>query len=129
VKKIEKACEHTKDNKKIILNVAFNYGGRDEIVHAVQQIMYDGYAADAITEELISQYMYTGGLPDPDLIIRTSGEFRLSNFLIWQGAYSEYYTTPVYWPDFSREELLKAVWEYSNRRRRFGMTDEQIDET
>jgi undecaprenyl diphosphate synthase len=63
------------------------------------------------------------------LIIRTSGEFRLSNFLIWQGAYSEYYTTPVYWPDFSREELLKAVWEYSNRRRRFGMTDEQIDDT
>jgi undecaprenyl diphosphate synthase len=129
VKKIEQACDYTKDNEKIILNVAFNYGGRDEIVHAVQQIMRDGYTADDITEDLVSQYMYTGGLPDPDLIIRTSGEFRLSNFLIWQGAYAEYYTTPVYWPDFSREELLKAVWEYSNRRRRFGMTDEQIDDT
>ena len=127
IKKIEGACEYTKDNDKIILNVAFNYGGRDEIVRAVRRIMRDGHAPEAVDAEMISQYMYTGGLPDPDLIIRTSGEFRLSNFLIWQGAYSEYYATPAYWPDFDREELLKAIWEYSRRKRRFGMIDEQLE--
>lgn len=126
-KKIVQACEFTKNNNRLILNVAFNYGGRDEIIHAVQQIIRDGIPADEVTEETISSYLYTGSLPDPDLIIRTSGEFRLSNFLLWQGAYSEYYATPVYWPDFDRAELLKAVWEYSRRRRRYGMTDEQID--
>ena len=127
-KKILNACEYTKDNSKLILNVAFNYGGRDEIVHAVRNIVQDGIPAEEITEALISRYLYTGDLPDPDLIIRTSGEFRLSNFLIWQGAYSEYYTTPSYWPEFDKGELLKALNAYSQRRRRFGMTDEQIDE-
>jgi len=126
--KIAHACEYTKDNTKLILNVAFNYGGRDEIIQAVQHIARDGTPPEDITEELISKYLYTGGLPDPDLIIRTSGEFRLSNFLLWQGAYAEYYSTPVYWPDFDRLELLKAIEAYSNRRRRFGMIDEQIDE-
>jgi undecaprenyl diphosphate synthase len=125
--KIRQACEYTKDNDRLILNVAFNYGGRDEIVQAVRHIIEDGIGPEQVTEELISSYLYTGGLPDPDLIIRTSGEFRLSNFLIWQGAYSEFYATPRYWPDFNRDELLKALWEYSQRRRRFGMTDEQID--
>ncbi|PJF21376.1 MAG: isoprenyl transferase [Phototrophicales bacterium] len=126
-KKILQACEQTKNNNRLILNVAFNYGGRDEIVHAVQEIIRDGIPPEEVTEDLISRYLYTGGLPDPDLIIRTSGEFRLSNFLLWQGAYSEYYSTPTYWPDFDKTELLKALWAFSHRRRRFGMTDEQID--
>ncbi len=126
-RKVKQACEYTKDNQRLILNVAFNYGGRDEIVHAVQEIVRDGIHADEITEETISNYIYTSDLPDPDLIIRTSGEFRLSNFLIWQGAYSEIYTTPTYWPDFDKAEFHKALTEYGNRRRRFGKTDEQID--
>jgi len=125
--KVVDACEFTKNNQRLILNVAFNYGGRDEIVHAVQQIVRDGIPADDITEETISNYIYTSDLPDPDLIIRTSGEFRLSNFLIWQGAYSEIYTTPTYWPDFNKAEFHKALVEYGNRRRRFGKTDAQID--
>jgi undecaprenyl diphosphate synthase len=126
-KKIRQACEYTKDNNRLILNVAFNYGGRDEIVQAVRQIVAEGIPEDQITDELISSYLYTAGLPDPDLIIRTSGELRISNFLIWQGAYSEYYASPVYWPDFDKEELRKALLEYSRRRRRFGKTDEQIE--
>lgn len=125
--KVIDACEFTKHNQRLILNVAFNYGGRDEIVHAVQEIVRDGIPADDITEETISNYIYTSDLPDPDLIIRTSGEFRLSNFLIWQGAYSEIYTTPTYWPDFNKVEFHKALVEYGNRRRRFGKTDAQID--
>jgi undecaprenyl diphosphate synthase len=125
-KKILYACEYTKNNTRLILNVAFNYGGRDEIVHAVRRIVEDGVPADQISEELISSYLYTSGLPDPDLIIRTSGEFRLSNFLIWQGSYSEYYTTPTYWPDFDKEEFRRALLEYSRRKRRFGLTDEQL---
>jgi len=128
-RKILEACEYTKDNDKLILNVAFNYGGRDEIVRAVRQIVEDGTPPEQITEELISGYLYTGGLPDPDLIVRTGGEFRLSNFLLWQGSYSEYYSTPVYWPEFDKIELLKAIQAFSQRRRRYGMTDEQIDET
>lgn len=126
-KKIVQACEYTKHNTRLILNVAFNYGGRDEIVQAIRRIVADGIPPEHITEELVSHYLYTADLPDPDLIIRTGGEFRISNFLIWQGSYAEYYSTPVYWPDFDREELLKALWEFSRRRRRFGMTDEQID--
>src|SRR5688500_527646 len=89
-KKVLEACETTKNNTRLILNVAFNYGGRDEIVHAVQAIIRKGIPAESITEELISEHLYTSGLPDPDLLIRTSGEFRLSNFLIWQGAYAEH---------------------------------------
>ena len=127
-KKIKEACELTRNNNELILNVAFNYGGRDEIVHAVQNIIRDGVSAEDVTEEMISNYLYTGGLPDPDLIIRTSGEFRLSNFLIWQGSYAEYYYSDVYWPDFDKEEFRGALEDYANRRRRFGKTDEQIDE-
>lgn len=127
-KKVTQACETTKHNSRLILNVAFNYGGRDEIVHAVQHIMEKGIASADITEELISKNLYTGGLRDPDLIIRTSGEFRLSNFLIWQSAYSEHYYTDVYWPDFDKECLRTAVDDFASRKRRFGKTDEQIDE-
>lgn len=126
-KKILDACEYTKDNTRLILNVAFNYGGRDEIVHAVREIVREGVAPDDITSEMIGQHLYTSGLPDPDLIIRTSGEFRMSNFLLWQGAYAEYYSTPVFWPDFDRLELLKAIEAYSHRRRRYGLTDEQLE--
>jgi undecaprenyl diphosphate synthase len=128
-KKIKYACDFTKNNHRLILNVAFNYGGRLEIVHAVREIIKAGIPAEQVTEDLLNQYLYTGGLPDPDLIIRTSGELRVSNFLIWQGAYSEYYVTPTYWPDFGKEELRKAIQEYNRRTRRFGMTDEQINLT
>ena len=125
--KILKAVDYTKGNNRLILNVAFNYGGRDEIVQAVRRIVADGVPAEAIDDQLISRYMYTADLPDPDLIIRTSGELRVSNFLIWQGAYSEYYVTPTFWPDFDKEELRKALIDYGQSNRRFGKTDEQID--
>lgn len=127
-KKIRYACDFTKNNRKLILNVAFNYGGRDEIVQAVRNIVREGTPADEITEDLITRHLYTGDLPDPDLIIRTSGELRVSNFLIWQGAYAEYYVTPVFWPDFDKDELRKGIEEYNHRTRRFGMTDEQLTE-
>jgi undecaprenyl diphosphate synthase len=115
-----RAIELTRQNDRLILNVAFNYGGRAEIVDAVKAIIRAGYTADDITEELIGRHLYTAGCPDPDLIIRTSGELRTSNFLIWQAAYAEYYVTPVLWPDFNKEELIKALVDYSTRERRFG---------
>ena len=117
---IQDAVALTCHNQRITLNVAFNYGGRAEIVDAVRHIMRDGHAAEAVTEELISHYLYSGDLPDPDLIIRTGGEYRLSNFLIWQAAYAEYYATPTFWPDFNEAELAAALVEYSQRERRFG---------
>jgi len=119
-KQIMHALEVTKNNDRIILNVAFNYGGRAEILDAVRHIIQDGIPPEALTEETLSSYMYIGELPDPDLIIRTGGEWRLSNFLIWQAAYAEYYTTPTFWPDFDEAELDKALIEYSHRERRFG---------
>jgi undecaprenyl diphosphate synthase len=100
--KIHKALDMTADNDRLILNVAFNYGGRAELVDAFRQIVRDGIPAEQIDEATVSNYLYTRGLPDPDLIIRTSGELRVSNFLLWQGAYTEYYVTPTYWPDFDR---------------------------
>jgi undecaprenyl diphosphate synthase len=124
-KRVRKAVELTKNNDRIILNVAFNYGGRAEILDAVRRIVESGIEPDRLDEELFSQYLYTAGLPDPDLIIRTAGELRMSNFLIWQGAYAEYYATPTYWPDFDKEELYKALVEYSKRERRFGLISEQ----
>lgn len=117
---IQDAVALTCKNQRITLNVAFNYGGRAEIVDAVQQIIRDGHPAEAVTEELISHYLYTGDLPDPDLIIRTGGEYRLSNFLLWQAAYAEYYATPTFWPDFDEAEFAAALIEYSQRERRFG---------
>lgn len=117
---IRRALATTKDNTTITLNVAFNYGGRQEIVDAVRRIIADGVEPGDIDEELVSRYMYTAGQPDPDLIIRTGGEMRLSNYLIWQSAYAEYYATPAYWPDFNEEELEQALFVYSQRDRRFG---------
>jgi undecaprenyl diphosphate synthase len=119
-KKVAQAMELTRENKKLILNIAFNYGGRDELVRAVQNMIRDGVPAEDVDEALVAKYLYTAGVPDPDLIIRTSGEQRGSNFLIWQSAYSEWYFPTVYWPDFDKEELRKALWEYSSRDRRFG---------
>ncbi|MCS7251779.1 MAG: isoprenyl transferase [Anaerolineae bacterium] len=124
--KIRTAIERTRGNSQLILCVAFNYGGRQEIVEAVRRMIADGLPPEAVDESIISRYLYTAGLPDPDLIIRTSGEMRLSNFLLWQAAYSEFYVTPVYWPDFDREELLKAIEAYSRRERRFGQISEQL---
>jgi undecaprenyl diphosphate synthase len=118
--KVQRAIDLTKNNERIILNVAFNYGGRAEIVDAVRSIIRAGIPADEVTEEVISRYLYTADCPDPDLIIRTSGEFRTSNFLLWQAAYAEYYVTPTYWPDFDRGELYQALLAYSQRNRRFG---------
>lgn len=125
-RKIRHAVALTRHNRNLVLNVALNYGGRDEIVRAVRRIVAEGIPPEAIDEELIDRYMYTGSLPDPDLIIRTSGERRLSNFLVWQGSYAEYHFTAVYWPDFGREHLREALEEYSRRTRRFGRTDEQM---
>jgi undecaprenyl diphosphate synthase len=119
-KKVLEAIEFTKHNTRLILNVAFNYGGRDEIVCAIQRLIKDGVKAEEITDALVSQYLFTAGVPDPDLIIRTSGELRGSNFLIWQGAYSEWYFTPTYWPDFGKEELSRALDEFRQRERRYG---------
>ena len=118
--KVRRAIEVTRENDQLILNVAFNYGGRAEIVDAVQRIVRDRVAAEDVTEELVGDYLYTAGCPDPDLIIRTSGEFRTSNFLIWQAAYAEYYVTPTFWPDFDKDELFQALLAYSQRERRFG---------
>lgn len=118
--KILRAVERTKHNNRLTLNVAFNYGGRNEIVNAVREIMRNGVDPEVIDEDMISQHLYTRGLPDPDLIIRTSGEFRTSNFLIWQGAYAEYYVTPTYWPDFGKAELYEALLTFSKRQRRYG---------
>jgi len=114
------ATTMTRENRRIVLNVAFNYGGRAEIAGAFQRALADGVPARAIDEDVLSRYMLTGGQPDPDLIIRTAGEMRLSNFLIWQAAYAEYYATPTYWPDFGREELFAALDAYGRRERRFG---------
>lgn len=119
--KVLEAVELTKNNDRLILNVAFNYGGRGEIVHAIKNMIQDGVRPDDVTDELVSKYLFTSGVPDPDLVIRTSGELRISNFLIWQAAYAEWYFTPVYWPDFDQHELRKAVEEYSQRERRYGL--------
>jgi undecaprenyl diphosphate synthase len=118
--KVLEAIELTKNNDRLILNVAFNYGGRDEIVHAIQKMIKDGIPSEEVTDELVSRYLYTAGVPDPDLIIRTSGELRVSNFLIWQAAYSEWYVTPTYWPDFDKEEYRRALEAFARRDRRFG---------
>jgi undecaprenyl diphosphate synthase len=122
--KVLYAVDFTRQNTRLVLNVAFNYGGRDEIVCAVQRMIADGVQAQDVNDQRISQYLFTAGVPDPDLIIRTSGELRGSNFLIWQGAYSEWYFTPTYWPDFDREALLKALQEFAHRERRFGKVAE-----
>jgi undecaprenyl diphosphate synthase len=125
--KVRRAVELTRHNQRLILNIGFNYGGRDEIIHAIRQMLADRIAPEQVTQELVSQYLYTAGLPDPDLIIRTAGELRISNFMLWQAAYAEYYAADVYWPDFDRDQFLRALEHYAARERRFGLTSGQIN--
>lgn len=117
---VRQAIELTQNNDRIILNVAFNYGGRAEILNATRRLLQDGVKPEQVTERLFESYLYSAGLPDPDLIVRTAGEMRLSNFLIWQAAYAEYYSTPTLWPDFDKAELYQALVAFSQRQRRFG---------
>ncbi|HPY34304.1 MAG TPA: isoprenyl transferase [Smithellaceae bacterium] len=129
--KVLQAREETKNNERMILNMALSYGGRDEIVNAVKKIIREirenKINIENINKGFFSNYLYTAGLPDPDLLIRTSGEYRISNFLLWQMAYTELYFTNILWPDFTKEHLLKAIATYQKRERRFGLTSEQIN--
>tara|TARA_A100001037_G_C15124471_1_gene625481 strand:- start:866 stop:1597 length:732 start_codon:yes stop_codon:yes gene_type:complete len=124
--KIVDAVNTTRNNSTLVLNVAFNYGGRHELVRAVQNIIDDELSSQEVDEELISNYLDTSGQPDPDLVIRTSGEYRISNFLVWQSAYAEWYFTTKLWPDFNEEELYRALVFFSGRERRFGQISDQI---
>ena len=118
--KIVNAVRLTASNDRLILNVAWNYGGRDEIVHAMQEIVRLGLPPEQVTEETVSRHMFSAASPDPDLIIRTSGEMRASNFLVWQGAYAEWYFTETIWPDFDKQALEEAIADFNRRSRRFG---------
>ena len=120
LQKIERGEEITKDNTSLTLCLAFNYGGRNEIRYAIQNMINEGLAAEDITDELISDHMFTKGIPDPDFIIRTSGEQRTSNFLVWQSVYAEWAFPEVYWPDFNKNEYYKALKSFADRNRRFG---------
>jgi len=128
---LQETIKRTEHCDGMVLNLALSYGGRSEILHAIQRIISDFQKGKIKPEEIIpqrfSQYLWTHGIPDPDLLIRTSGEFRLSNFLLWQIAYTELYVTETLWPDFDRKELLKAIADYQSRERRFGLTSEQIN--
>ena len=117
---IKDAEDKTQNNSGVNLNIAFNYGSRDEIKNAVKSIVKEGLNPDEITEDAITQHLYTKNIPDPDLLIRTGGEKRISNYLLWQLAYSEIYVTEKYWPEFDKEELSKAILEFEHRNRRFG---------
>ncbi len=128
---LDETRRKTQQGQGMILNLALSYGGRSEILHAVQGIVSDlrqgKIGPEEITIQRFSQYLWTRGIPDPDLLIRTSGEFRISNFLLWQIAYTELYVTDTLWPDFDRGELLKAIKDYQSRERRFGLTSEQLN--
>ena len=129
-KLLRKTMEATAHNKGMVLNLALSYGGRDEIIGAVKKILKDSatgkVTSSQMTKELFSSYLQTSHTPDPDLLIRTSGEYRLSNFLLWQAAYTEFYFTDVLWPDFGRKDLFEAITAYQARERRFGLTSEQL---
>lgn len=127
IRKVRHVIEETKHNRKLTFTVALNYGGRAEIIDAARKLASEAAAGRldprSITEENFHEFLYTNGTPDPDLVIRTGGEMRLSNFLLWQLAYAEFVSTPVYWPDFDKTELLRAIIEYQRRERRFGGRD------
>jgi len=117
---IQDAIARTSGNSGIVLTLAFNYGGRHELLHAVRKVVADGLAPDSITEETFAERLFTRDMPDVDLIIRTSGEFRMSNFLLWQGAFAEFFFSPKLWPDFGPDDLREAITDYAQRERRFG---------
>ena len=123
---VNHAQELTKHNQSMTLCIAFDYGGRAEILRAIKQIMADGISRKEIGETLLNKYLYTHNIPDPDLIIRTGGEKRLSNFLLWQSAYSELYFTPVHWPDLEPKQIIEALNEFASRRRRFGSLEKDF---
>jgi undecaprenyl diphosphate synthase len=127
---LSETMNRTASNKDMVLTLALSYGGRQEITDALQkmaaEIASGRLSAKDVTDDLVGDFLYTAGMPDPDLLIRTSGECRVSNFLLWQIAYTEIYTTPTLWPDFRREEYMKALAEYQLRERRFGATGEQV---
>jgi undecaprenyl diphosphate synthase len=131
-KKLLQAMEATSKNDKMVLNLALSYGSKDEIISAVKKIVKDNekgkISINDINKETFNSYLYTSGMPDPDLLIRTSGEYRISNFLLWQTAYTELYFTRVLWPDFTKDDLFKAIDSYQKRERRFGLTSEQLME-
>jgi undecaprenyl diphosphate synthase len=131
-KTLRETMKKTNQCDGMILNLALSYGGRSEILYAVQGILSDlqngKIKLQDLTPQRFSQYLWTRGIPDPDLLIRTSGEFRISNFLLWQVAYTELYVTETLWPDFDRRELLKAIADYQSRERRFGLTSEQLND-
>ena len=120
---VDYAQKLTQNNKRMTLSVAFNYGSRSEILEAVKNVIRDGIPPEKLDESLFSRYLYTAGLPDPDLIIRTAGEQRLSNFLLWQSAYSEFFSIPTLWPDLGPEDIAAAFQSYHRRKRRFGTID------
>ncbi|HEV2362222.1 MAG TPA: polyprenyl diphosphate synthase, partial [Acidimicrobiales bacterium] len=120
LRSMEESAALTEQNRRLTLTIAFNYGGRAEIVDAVRQLVEDGVSAGKVDERAIHSRLYWPDMPDPDLAIRTSGEYRISNFLLWELAYSELVFTDVYWPDFRRENLFEAVREYQRRERRYG---------
>jgi undecaprenyl diphosphate synthase len=124
LKLIDRAVAETEENTDFNLNIAFNYGGRDEILRAVRRAAAAGEDIQSMTEKNFATYLDTSDLPDPDLVIRTSGEKRISNYLLWQAAYAEFVFTDVLWPDFGRVELIAALKEYTSRNRRFGVSDE-----
>ncbi len=124
LKSMDDAAELTRRNRVMTLNIAFNYGGRAEIVDAVARLVADGVSANKVDEKAIRSRLYHPELPDPDLVVRTSGEYRISNFLLWEMAYSELVFTDVLWPDFRREDLYRAIEEYQSRERRFGGVDQ-----
>jgi undecaprenyl diphosphate synthase len=117
---VQGAIEKTNDNDGMTLNICFSYGGRDDIVTAVRAAIQSGLAPEEVTEETFSEFLSTGGQPDPDLVIRTAGDHRISNFLLWQAAYAELYFTDTFWPDFGREDIDMALSEYGRRKRKFG---------